>query len=104
MIVGVGVGVGVKALSYALNNPYKEIMCIPTSKDIKFKAKNSIDVQGARSTKATGAAIFTIPTSLSALLMASSIISFGIIAVWIPIALCVGKKNQKMVDSKSTVQ
>jgi AAA family ATP:ADP antiporter len=44
--------IGIKGLNYALNNPTKEIMYIPTSKDVKFKAKGWIDLFGNRSTKA----------------------------------------------------
>ena len=45
----------IKGLNYALNNPTKEIMYIPTSTNIKFKAKSWIDGFGNRSTKALGA-------------------------------------------------
>ena len=96
--------VGVKALSYVLNNPCKEILYIPTSKDVKFKAKSWIDVQGTRSAKTTGAIIATMFSSLSTLLVFSSVLSLGIIAVWIPIAFFVGKKNQELVDSGTIIQ
>lgn len=46
-----------KALTYALNEPALEMLYVPTSTDIKFKAKAWIDVVGARSAKAAGSAI-----------------------------------------------
>jgi AAA family ATP:ADP antiporter len=95
--------VGTKALSYALNNPCKELMYIPTSRDVKFKAKSWIDVQGSRSGKATGAVIASFFSSLPALLMFGSIISLGIIAVWIPIALFVGKKNEQLERTNTII-
>ena len=46
-----------KALTYALNEPSKEMLYNPTSEAIKFKAKAWIDVFGARSAKALGSTI-----------------------------------------------
>lgn len=50
-----------KALVYSLNDPVVELLYMPTSEPIKFKAKAWIDVVGARSAKA----IASIITSLS---------------------------------------
>lgn len=44
-----------KALSYALNNPCKELLYQPTSKAIKFKAKSWIDIFGQRGAKVRSA-------------------------------------------------
>mmetsp|Transcript_17082 Transcript_17082/g.22154 ORF Transcript_17082/g.22154 Transcript_17082/m.22154 type:complete len:484 (-) Transcript_17082:182-1633(-) len=46
-----------KALTYSLNEPAMELLYIPTTDKIKFKAKAWIDVVGARSMKALGSAI-----------------------------------------------
>uniref|UniRef100_A0A7S3JRE1 ADP,ATP carrier protein n=1 Tax=Aureoumbra lagunensis TaxID=44058 RepID=A0A7S3JRE1_9STRA len=46
-----------KALTYSLNEPALEMLYVPTSEPIKFKAKAWIDVVGARSAKAAGSAI-----------------------------------------------
>ena len=46
-----------KGLSYALNNPAKEIMYIPTSDSVKFKAKSWVDLFGGRSAKAVGSMV-----------------------------------------------
>ena len=89
----------VKALSYALNNPCKEIMYIPTSKDVKFKAKSVIDMFGGRSAKATGSGIKAFVTSTAAPIMYGSLLSLGIIGIWIAAALYVGRKNKKLTES-----
>ena len=47
----------VKALSFSLNEPVKELLYIPTSQPIKFKAKAWIDVFGCRLAKAAGSFI-----------------------------------------------
>lgn len=48
-----------KALTYSINDPAKEILYIPTSNVVKFKAKFWIDVVGARIAKAIGSSINT---------------------------------------------
>ncbi len=94
-----GAMVAIKGLSYALNNPCKEIMYIPTSKDAKFKAKSWIDMFGGRTAKAAGSGINAFFTTLSELMFFGSIISLGIVGIWIVIALYVGKTNKKLTDS-----
>ncbi|MBX9831281.1 hypothetical protein K2X40_04960 [Candidatus Babeliales bacterium] len=96
--------VAAKGFSYALNNPCKEMMYIPTSKDIKFKAKSWIDVQGSRSAKASGATIAAMFPAIPALLTYGSMISLAIIAVWIPIALFVGRTNNTLIQSGQTIE
>jgi len=46
-----------KAFSYALNNPTKEILYQPTSPAVKYKAKSWIDVFGGRVSKALGSVV-----------------------------------------------
>ena len=46
-----------KALSYALNNPCKELLYQPTSDAVKFKAKSWIDIFGQRGSKALGSIV-----------------------------------------------
>ena len=96
----------VKAASYAVNNPIKEMMYIPTSKDAKFKAKGIIDMLGGRSAKATGAGIAgklnikgNPALSIHNLFFYGSLISLGVIGAWIIAALYVGNKNQKLVKN-----
>mmetsp|Transcript_20087 Transcript_20087/g.28278 ORF Transcript_20087/g.28278 Transcript_20087/m.28278 type:complete len:634 (+) Transcript_20087:207-2108(+) len=46
-----------KANSYALNNPTKEMLYQPTSSAVKYKAKSWIDIFGARGSKAMGSLV-----------------------------------------------
>ncbi len=95
---------GIKSLSYALNNPCEEIMYIPTSHDVRFKAKSWIDVQGARAAKASGAIITTFFSTLPMLLFYGSIISLGCIGIWIIVAHLVGKTNQKLLAENKIIE
>ena len=81
----------IKGLSYALNNPTREIMYMPTSRDVRFKAKGWIDQFGARSSKAVGATINNcFSGSIEHLFFFGSLISFGLIGCWIAVAYYVG--------------
>jgi AAA family ATP:ADP antiporter len=100
----------VKAASYAVNNPIKDMMYIPTSKDAKFKAKGIVDMLGGRSAKATGATIsgsLNVPgnpaASMHNLFLYGSLVGLGVIGVWIAAALYVGRKNQSLVKNNEII-
>lgn len=95
----------VKGASYAVNNPIKEMMYIPTSKDAKFKSKGIIDMLGGRSAKAAGAKISDIlKDSMDDLFLYGSLIGLGVIGFWMIAALYVGKKNKQLVDSGKIIE
>ncbi len=102
-VVFVGM-VAIKGFSYALNNPCKEIMYIPTSKDVKFKAKGWIDMFGSRSSKAAGASIGSMFPSMASLALYGPLLCMGIVGFWIMVALYVGRTNKKLVDSKTIIE
>jgi ATP:ADP antiporter, AAA family len=95
----------VKGLNYALNNPTKEVTYIPTSKDVKFKAKGWIDMFGARGMKGVGAGINTFfRGSMSALFLYGNIISLGIVGIWIIIAGFMGRAFDKLQQEDEIVE
>jgi hypothetical protein len=53
-----------KAMTYSMHDPAKELLYIPTSNAIKFRAKFWIDVVGARVAKAVGSSINTMAGSV----------------------------------------
>jgi len=88
----------IKCFTYSLNNPAKEIMYIPTSKDIKFKTKGWIDMFGSRSMKAIGSLVNnTFKESTQMLLTYGTIMSLGVVFIWIFIAAYVGKTYEKLI-------
>ncbi|MCK4651044.1 hypothetical protein KAT08_02590 [Candidatus Babeliales bacterium] len=98
-----GAMIAIKGFTYSLNNPAKEIMYLPTSKDVKFKAKSWIDVFGARSAKGTGSLVTASFPVLSQLLVYGSLISLGVIGFWIVIAIYVGTTNKKLVAQNQII-
>lgn len=96
--------VAIKGLSYALNNPTKEVMYIPTSKDVRFKAKGWIESFGGRSSKGVGSAINNqFVNNLNELLLFGTLISLGIVGAWIIIANYLGKKYNQLQENNTII-
>ena len=94
-----------KGLGYAVNNPVKEMMYIPTSKDVKFKSKGFIDVFGGRMAKLGGAQINNaFKANMHALMIYGTIYSFGLTAIWLLAAIYVGGKNQQLLHDSEIVE
>jgi AAA family ATP:ADP antiporter len=97
--------IATKGLSYALNNPAKEMMYIPTAQDIRFKAKGWIDQFGGRSSKALGAAVNDMfRHSAETLIAYGTFISLGLIVVWALAAAYVGTSFNRLTEKKQVVE
>ena len=94
-----------KGLSYAVSNPTKEMMYIPTSKDAKFKSKGWIDMFGGRLSKAGGARISDLfKNNLNDLMIYGTFMSLGLVGLWFVAALYVGRKNAKLTKEGHIVE
>ncbi|MFH0898003.1 MAG: hypothetical protein V1855_00305 [bacterium] len=87
-----------KGLEHALDQPCREMMFIPTSKDIMFKAKGWIGAFGGRSARGISAGLVTVFVAMGDLVFYGSLVSLGLIGLWLPAAWYVGKKNNKLVE------
>lgn len=100
-----GVMMLAKGLSYAVSNPTKEMMYIPTSKDAKFKSKGWIDMFGGRTAKAAGSSINDFfQANLNDLMMYGTFISLGLVGLWFAAALFVGRKNARLTKEGKIVE
>jgi len=101
----------VTAISYAVNNPTKEMMYIPTSNDAKFKVKGITDTVGSRGSKFVGANIagaLNVPgnaaASIASLMTFGTMIGLGFIGVWLAAAIYVGNKNAQLVRDNKIIE
>lgn len=97
-----------KAINYALNQPTLKQLYIPTSKDAKYKSQAWIEMFGGRSSKGTGSIINSTKAGLFSgnvhvFLMVTSLLSFGLIGVWVLVALFVSKKYDKAIKENKVV-
>ena len=73
-----------KALTYSVHDPSEEVLYMPTSDDVKFKAKFWIDVVGQRVAKALGSAINNYAGSIEGIVKYGSLPSIvASIALWL---------------------
>lgn len=93
-----------RGLTYSLNNPTKEMMYIPTSKDARYKAKGWIDMFGSRVAKMGGSQVTNVfKQDLAMLMLFGTVFSLGIIGMWLVAAWYVGRKNQQLISSGEVI-
>jgi ATP:ADP antiporter, AAA family len=90
-----------KAINYAFNQPAKEVLYIPTSKNIKYKSKAWIDMFGLRFAKATGASINKMIGPVVSLTGGVVICCIGL---WIVLANFLGNMFYKSVSEKKLIE
>ena len=105
--------VGSKAINYALNGPALKQLYIPTTTDVKFKAQAWIETFGSRSSKQAGSffnmTLAPLQQSMGVLagrahyLMLSGALCFPLLALWLIIALFLGKTFSKAIKQETTV-
>ena len=105
--------VGSKAINYALNGPALKQLYIPTTPDVKFKAQAWIETFGSRSSKQAGSVfnmslgplqgVFGAALGRSYYLLLSGILCFPLLALWLIIAIFLGKSFKKAIKNNLTI-
>lgn len=89
-----------KANSYALNNPTKEILYQPTSPAVRYKAKSWIDIFGARGSKALGSVVTNAFSDSATNLVANgSFVGMAVASFLIVNATFMGRKFDEYTTS-----
>lgn len=89
-----------KANSYALNNPTKEMLYQPTAPNVKYKAKSWIDIFGARGSKAMGSVITNaFSDSAPHLIQNGSLVGMAVASFLIFNARFMGRKFDEYMES-----
>jgi AAA family ATP:ADP antiporter len=94
-----------RALHYGFNSPIREILYIPTVKDIKFKSKAWIDSFGRTFSKSSGSTV-NILTIVQQTVFGFSIetfATFSITFVWFFISLLIGKKYNTTILNNDVI-
>lgn len=102
-----------KAVNYALNRPTLKQLYIPTSKDTKYKAQAWEDMFGSRGSKGVGSVInafratfkvkYGLINGVAQFLTFSSLISLGLVGVWLFVALFAAKEYDAAIKEKRVV-
>ena len=89
-----------KANSYALNNPTKEMLYQPTGSAVRYKAKSWIDIFGARGSKALGSVVTNaFSDSASNLISNGSLVGMTVASFLIWNATFMGRKFDEYTES-----
>jgi AAA family ATP:ADP antiporter len=94
-----------RALHYGFNAPIREILYIPTTKDIKFKSKAWIDSFGRSFSKSSGSTLNLLSQAQNTikLIRIDSIFAISLSIVWIIISFFIGEKYQKTIKNKQII-
>lgn len=102
-----------KAVNYALNQPTLKQLYIPTTKETKYKSQAWIEMFGSRGSKAAGSAVNAIRAPLkvrygaiggvNAFLTISTLISGGLLFVWLFAALYIANAYNKAIKENRVV-
>jgi len=105
--------VGSKAINYALNGPALKQLYIPTSPDARFKAQAWIETFGNRTAKEAGSVFNMLLAPLQSLcgplagrayyLMLSGALGFPLLALWLIVALYLGRTYRGAIEAKRVV-
>jgi ATP:ADP antiporter, AAA family len=105
--------VGSKAINYALNGPALKQLYIPTTPDVKFKAQAWIETFGSRSSKQAGSmfnmSLVPLQSAFGALigkshyLMLSGILCFPLLAIWLWVAIFLGRSFKRAIRENSVI-
>jgi len=93
-----------KAINYALNQPSKEQLYIPTTYEAKYKTKAFMEMFGSRGSKGLGSLFNGAAAYFPAyFVLASTGIALGISGVWLLVALYLGNTHKRAVDNNEVV-
>lgn len=94
-----------RAMNYGFNVPIREMLYIPTVKDIKFKAKAWTDSFGRTLSKGSGATINMISqgSTAHASILRGSVFSLGVVGVWTVISFYVAKRYNKTIKEDKVI-
>ena len=93
-----------KGISYALDKPTREQLYVPTSMQVKYKAKSWIDTFGSRLSKGLGSSVHMLrPMLQSGFIVVSSMFCLGFIGVWIVVAVYVARIYRRAIEGNELI-
>lgn len=88
--------VGENGIDYSLNNTVRHALFLPTSREVKYKAKAAIDTFFGRTGDALQAAVVFIGSSLAFGIAAFALVNLGFVVVWLGVCLGIFRKHKEL--------
>ena len=99
--------IGLGTINYSLSHPLREVLYIPTVKDMKFKAKAWIDTFGTKFSKGFGSMFAAISQGVAsgggALMGLYSLFFTALMLVWFITAWLLGKRYDKATQNNEII-
>ena len=83
-------------VDYSLNNTVRHALFLPTSREVKYKAKAAIDTFFGRTGDALQAAVVFIGTSLAFGIAAFALVNLGFVVIWLGVCLGIFRKHKEL--------
>ena len=87
---------GENSIDYSLNNTVRQALFLPTSREVKYKAKAAIDTFFGRTGDALQAAVVFIGTSLAFGIGAFALVNMGFVVVWLGVCVGIFRKHREL--------
>lgn len=88
--------VGENANDYSLNNTVRQALFLPTSREVKYKAKAAIDTFFARTGDALQAVVVFVGTQLAFAIPAFAVVNVVIVAVWLAVVGGIAREHKRL--------
>lgn len=98
--------VGAKAINYALNGPALKQLYIPTTPDVRSKSQAWIETFGSRGAKQTASVfnkLYKWLNNPSLYMMCAGVFGFGVIIIWLGVAVFLGNTYNRAIREKRVV-
>jgi AAA family ATP:ADP antiporter len=90
--------IGENANDYSLNNTVRQSLFLPTSREVKYKAKAAIDTFFARIGDSLQAGVVFVGSQLSFGIPAFAIVNVAIVGVWLAVVGGISREHKKLTD------
>lgn len=98
--------IGLGAINYSFSYPLREVLYIPTVKDMKFKAKAWIDTFGTKFSKGFGslfAAISAGTMGAGGIMGVYSVFFMCLMSMWFAVAWLLGSRYEKAISNEEII-
>jgi len=89
---------GENANDYSTNNTVRQALFLPTSREVKYKAKAAIDTFFARTGDALQAAVVFAGTSLAFSLSAFAVVNVVIVGIWFSVVAGIASRHERLTS------
>lgn len=89
------------ATDYSLNNTLRNMLWLPTTKDMKYKAKQAVDTFFVRMGDVSSALLVALGAALSWQIRAFAISNVVLVAVWLFVAAAIVREQVKLKEMKA---